>query len=225
MYDLCVLQKRLHLKEEAWRLHFSEFGRGVCMYRTSRTRDLVLKGIPDSLRAELWLLFSGAQVQMEVHPGLYSDLLDQALDQDSLAKDEIERDLHRSMPEHKAFQNPTGISALRRVLTAYAQRNPAIGYCQAMNIVTSVLLLYCPEEQAFWLLVALCERLLPDYYNTRKVIQILPRVTPVAQSLGVLSSISLSWFLTLFLSALPFHSATVLIDAFFCDGITVIFQV
>ena len=34
--------------------------RGMCMYRTHNTQELVLKGIPDSLRGEMWMVFSGA---------------------------------------------------------------------------------------------------------------------------------------------------------------------
>lgn len=47
------------MKEQSWKIHFAEFGRGVCMYRTEKTQGLVLKGIPESMRGELWLLFSG----------------------------------------------------------------------------------------------------------------------------------------------------------------------
>lgn len=64
---------------------------------------------------------------MAVNSGYYEWLVEQSFGKPSIAAEEIERDLHRSLPEHAAFQSELGIDVLRRVLTAYAWRNPSIG--------------------------------------------------------------------------------------------------
>ncbi|XP_062934180.1 TBC1 domain family member 8 isoform X2 [Cynocephalus volans] len=228
---------REQIKISLWNDHFVEYGRTVCMFRTEKIRKLVAMGIPESLRGRLWLLFSDAMTDLAAHPGYYGKLVEESLGKCCLVTGEIERDLHRSLPEHPAFQNETGIAALRRVLTAYAHRNPKIGYCQSMNILTSVLLLYAREEEAFWLLVAVCERMLPDYFNHRVIgAQVdqsvfeelirehLPELAEHMNDLSALASISLSWFLTLFLSIMPLESAVNVVDCFFYDGIKAIFQ-
>ncbi|XP_011329896.1 TBC1 domain family member 9 isoform X3 [Ooceraea biroi] len=225
-------------KEKQWELHFAEYGRGLTMYRTTETAKLVIQGIPQALRSEIWLTFSGALNEKAMNPDLYRSLVEQSLGKSCQANEEIERDLHRSLPEHPAFQSDTGISALRRVLSAYAWRNPQIGYCQAMNIVASVLLIYCSEESAFWQLCNVCESLLPDYYDRRVVgalvdqglleelaAEHLPILHAKLQELGLIKVISLSWFLTIFLSVMPTCSAVNIMDCFFYDGAKVIFQI
>lgn len=58
---------------------------------------------------------------------------------------------------------------LRRVLTAYSTRNPALGYCQGMNFLAAFLLLWTPEEQAFWLLCFIVEDVLPDHFGRNMI--------------------------------------------------------
>jgi len=227
------------LKEIMWEKHGAEFGTGISVYRTEETTQLVTKGIPNKCRRDVWMTFSGAIFDFQSNPGYYVALADSAVKVKNLANDEIERDLHRSLPEHPAFQaeSKLGIEALRRVLSAYAARNPQIGYCQAMNIVVSVLMIYSSEEEAFWLLVAICERLLPDYYNTKVVGALvdqgvledlvrthLPDLHAKIFDLGMIHLISLSWFLTLFVSVLSYDTAVYVIDCFFYEGAKVLFQ-
>ncbi|KAM3175702.1 hypothetical protein ACTXT7_007997 [Hymenolepis weldensis] len=274
-------------KISAWEMYFSVYGKDRAMYVVDELEELVLKGLPAKLRGRLWLLLSGAQNDLCANPGYYEDIVHQTSGRSNSVLLEIERDLHRSLPEHPAYHTPEGISALRRVLTAYAFRNPNVGYCQAMNMVTGILLLYCSEEEAFWLLAAVCERLLPDYYDSQVVgvrvdqavlCQLVanllpallsrptsaPSTAPTARSssssavslesstlesfvssifrrsgpkanggtskdgfsvdpngntgVELVNLVTLSWFLTLFLNAMPLRCAVFIIDYFFFGG-------
>ncbi|RYY83888.1 hypothetical protein EON63_10300 [archaeon] len=65
---------------------------------------------------------------------------------------------------HTTYLYPTstlGENSLRRVLQAFALHNPDIGYCQSLNFVAGMMLLFLSEDEAFWLLVTVVEKLLP----------------------------------------------------------------
>lgn len=52
----------------------------------------------------------------------------------------------------------------------------------------------------------------------------LPQLTEHMTDMTFFSSVSLSWFLTLFISVLPIESAVNVVDCFFYDGIKAILQ-
>lgn len=58
--------------------------------------------------------------------------------------DQIEKDLHRTFPNHRLTSDAKGKARLRRVLGAYAVRNPLVGYCQGLNFLAATcLLVFC----------------------------------------------------------------------------------
>ncbi|KAL7753028.1 GTPase activating protein (GAP) [Sorochytrium milnesiophthora] len=225
-------------KIKAWLSYGKERGRHLTLVRTSLFAKLVRVGIPNRLRGEIWELCSGAMYLRAMNPGYYQNLLKKHEGEKSFAMEEIEKDLNRSLPEYPAYQTDEGIAALRRVLTAYSWRDPELGYCQAMNLITSAFLIYMSEEQAFWTLCQLCDHVLPGYYSTTMVgAQIDQQVfeTLIAKFLPLLydrirkkdvqlSVACLSWFLSLFINAVPLHFAFRMLDCFFMEGPKMLFQ-
>lgn len=226
-------------KMRLWGEYMRENGRNATLVRQPTFSKLIRVGLPNRLRGEIWEVCSGSIYTRLRNPQLYDKTLSKFLGKESLAIDEIEKDLNRSLPEYPGFQSDEGIERLRRVLTAYSWTNEDVGYCQAMNIVAAALLIFASEEQAFFLLGALCDRLLPGYYSKdmygtlldQKVFEALVEKTmPVlwehlVKSDVNLSVVSLPWFLSLYVNSMPLVFAFRVLDVFFLEGPKVLFQV
>ncbi|KAI0173903.1 TBC domain-containing protein [Pestalotiopsis sp. NC0098] len=226
-------------KMRLWAEYLRDNGRNATLIRQPTFHKLIRVGLPNRLRGEMWEQTSGSLYLRLETPTLYTDTLAKHSGKESLAIDEIEKDLNRSLPEYPGFQTEDGIGRLRRVLTAYSWVNPDVGYCQAMNIVVAALLIYMSEAQAFFLLSTLCDRLVPGYYSTtmygtlldQKVFESLVEKTmPVlwehlVKSDVQLSVVSLPWFLSLYINSMPLVFAFRVLDVFFVEGPKVLFQV
>ncbi|KAG5991571.1 hypothetical protein E4U52_003537 [Claviceps spartinae] len=226
-------------KVRLWAEYLRDNGRNATLIRQPTFHKLIRVGLPNRLRGEIWELTSGSLYLRLENPSLFTDTLAKFEGQESLAIDEIEKDLNRSLPEYPGFQSEEGISRLRRVLTAYSWVNPNVGYCQAMNIVVAALLIYMSEAQAFFLLSSLCDRLVPGYYSTtmygtlldQKVFEsLVERTMPIlwehlVKSDIQLSVVSLPWFLSLYINSMPLIFAFRVLDVFFVEGPKVLFQV
>ncbi|KAG1460739.1 hypothetical protein G6F46_005335 [Rhizopus delemar] len=226
-------------KIRLWKLYFQENGRNLTMIKLPTFGKLIRVGLPNRLRGEIWEATSGAMYLRFANQGLYEEVLEKYQGQKSTSTEEIEKDLNRSLPEYAGYQSSEGIDRLRRVLTAYAWKNPELGYCQAMNIVTSALLIYTTEEQAFWLLHVLVDSMCPGYYSTSMYGALLDQIVfeklvektmPVLWSHFKKAEVELSiaclpWFLSLYINSMPLEFAVRILDILFMEGPRILFQI
>ncbi|CAB4253560.1 similar to Saccharomyces cerevisiae YOL112W MSB4 GTPase-activating protein of the Ras superfamily that acts primarily on Sec4p, localizes to the bud site and bud tip, has similarity to Msb3p [Maudiozyma barnettii] len=148
--------------------------------KSEKLKRYVRKGIPAEWRGNAWWYFANGQQLLDENPSTYPQLLLKIDHINTLPDKEtrypdleiIERDLNRTFPDNIHFQKesyqntePEMIKSLRRVLVAFSLYNTKIGYCQSMNFLAGLLLLFLDEEKSFWMLVLLTSKYLPGVHN------------------------------------------------------------
>jgi hypothetical protein len=144
------------------------------------------------------------------------------------------------------------VEALRRVLQAFAVHNPNIGYCQSLNFIAGLLLLFldADEEKAFVLLSIITSQHLPGTHgialegaNVDIAVLMsclkdnLPSVwtrlddqggssNPAADlRLPTISLATTAWFMSLFVGTLPIEAVLRIWDCLFFEGSKTLFRV
>uniref|UniRef100_A0A2C9MAD3 Small G protein signaling modulator 3 n=1 Tax=Biomphalaria glabrata TaxID=6526 RepID=A0A2C9MAD3_BIOGL len=142
--------------------------------RSEKLRGMVRQGIPQSLRAQMWLRLSGALEKKNKSDLSYKDVVKASSSDHLMTSKQIEKDLLRTMPSNACFCNinSTGIPRLRRILRGLAWLYPDIGYCQGTGVIAASLLLFMEEEDTFWMMCAIIEDLLPASYYSSTLIGI-----------------------------------------------------
>ena len=149
-------------------------------------------------------------------------------------------DVSRTFPEHPYFDTGKGVDSLRTVLQCYACHNPNVGYCQSLNFLVGMMLLFMNEEDSFWLLATVLEKLLPSDYYTKSMIGIyvdqyvlghmiklyLPEVHKKLEEFELqLPIITVQWFLCLFINTLRPEVGLRIWDMFLNEGNKVLFRI
>lgn len=144
--------------------------------RSEKLKRYVRKGIPAEWRGNAWWYFAKGPEKLKNNVGVYDTLIESTFHLHNKDTEIIERDLNRTFPDNIHFKpersNPSEdppetalVEALRRVLVAFSSYNPAIGYCQSLNFIAGLLLIFMDEEKAFWMLVIITSRYLPGVHD------------------------------------------------------------
>jgi hypothetical protein len=207
-----------------------------------KLKQRIEKGVPNAVRSVVWQRLSGSADLKKQNSGHYEKLTQ--VEEVPMAE-VISRDIHRTFPDHEMFQggaDSIGQASLSKCLRAYSVFDPDVGYCQGMGYITGLFLSYMPEEEAFWLLVAVLKS---AHINAAELYS--PKMTLVHESIWVadkliqqympilashmekenvlLTMYGTKWFITIYSSSFPFNIVTRIWDIFLIRGWKIVFRI
>lgn len=233
-----VLSPEIILRRERKWIKMLNNWNGFMSGNYRKVRERCRKGIPPSVRLRAWLNLCGGEYLLNNNKKLYEDYIERPGEQKYI--DDIKKDLHRQFPHHEMFvDDGPGQQELFQILKAYSIYNPKVGYCQAQAPIAAFLLMHMPAVQAFWCLVAVCDKYLIGYYSQGMetlqrdgdiLFALLKRVSPIAykhlkkQQMEPILYMT-EWFLCVYTRTLPWESILRIWDMFLCEGVKIIFKV
>ncbi|XP_072526914.1 TBC1 domain family member 2B [Salminus brasiliensis] len=214
------------------------------MVRSPELKALIRSSVPHVHRCKVWswcVNFHVKKIRESQPADYYENLLCMARDKPNPASKQIELDLLRTLPNNKHYSSPSaeGIQKLRNVLLAFSWRNPDIGYCQGLNRLAAIALLYLEQEEAFWCLITIVEVFMPRDYYTKTLLgsqvdqrvfkdlmnEKLPRLHAHFEQYKVdFSLITFNWFLVVFVDSVVSDILFKIWDSFLYEGPKIIFR-
>ncbi|RKF56534.1 putative tbc domain-containing protein [Erysiphe neolycopersici] len=239
--------------------------------RSDKIKRFIRKGIPPSWRGAAWFHYAGGPSMLAKYPGVYDDLVRRSFSGDMKQIDDeiIERDLNRTFPDNikfkpdrdpdsslspdENFETPI-LQSLRHVLRAFSIYHPRIGYCQSLNFLAGLLLLFMNEEKAFWMMNIITRIFLPGTHSLNleganidlgvlmsSIKDMMPSIwakigneldgqpsIPTASAPMRLPPITLcttAWFMSCFIGTLPIETTLRVWDSFFYEGSKTLFRI
>ncbi|RLV95182.1 GTPase-activating protein GYP3 [Spathaspora sp. JA1] len=238
--------------------------------KSDKVKKMIRKGIPSEWRGNAWFFYAGGYDKLNRNVGVYHQIVENTKNIHNKDTEVIERDLHRTFPDNRYFNasinadgtTTTGIpiesketpliESLRRVLIAFAHYEPQIGYCQSLNFLAGLLLLFMNEERSFWMLVILTERIIPKVHSadlegvhTDQGVLMLCVKEYIPQLWGILGTtfegerlsddqilsklppvtlVTSSWFMSLFVGIMPTETTLRIWDILWCEGSKTVFR-
>ena len=110
-------------------------------------KDYLFEHFPKNSRDKFWFIASGAKREMLTFPNYYYNILNNYPNYiPCLFEQTIDKDIDRTFPEEKFYQQKENLVKLKNILMAYCRRNSSIGYIQGFNIIVGRILEVMKDE-------------------------------------------------------------------------------
>lgn len=198
-------------------------------------KSRVRKGIPSSLRHEIWQIICNLKALKADSHHFYDELIAK---EKWVCQDIIENDVRRTFTTNIYYMQGIGKKSISDILKAVSFAFPTVGYTQGMSFIAGMFSFYLTNEDSFWMFVYLFDkRNWMIYFQDLATLdrfsfifeklleRYMPKVLEIMRAVGCEGRLYISKYITTFFaSMLPISFCVRIFDIFIFENEKIIFR-